>query len=1039
MLLDPAQRAVALLPASASGVVAGAPGSGKTTTIVARVAALLSAGVAPGEVLVLTPTRQAATGLRDRLGIAVRIATPGPLARSLAAFAYQLVRANAVHTGLEPPLLLTGPDEDGIVQDLLDGDAEDEADQTAGRRRWPAWLGAEIRSTRGFRAELRAFLAECETLGIDPPALAALARDQGREAWGAVASFAEDYRHARTRMRGAHRDAAGLVREATELMRELPAASPARGATGRLRALLVDDAQELTLGGVELLEACRANGIAVLAFGDPDVGSGSFRGVRPENFARLAAGVPLHVLDGRHRGPPALQDLAAQVTARIGAAGVVAHRRPPTGAAMDASVRTFALRSAGEEYDTIARLLRERHIHDGVAWDRLAVIAHDSRQVIALETELAVREVPTTSGQGRALAQEHAARDLLRLVAFAASGAGEGDEATEALRCGGMDAVEVRRLRMALRRVAMREAPDGEGVPSARELLASALRHPVELALLDTREGRRAHRIATTLGELREQLTAGATAHELLWTAWERSGWERSWREAAAGSGPLAEQARRDLDAVVALFQAAKRHGERADGTAPIAFVRGVLQSDVAEDRLTAAAPAGRVSVLTPAAALGTEFDTVVIAGVQDRVWPNLRTRGGLFETWRLSAAGDAAATDALDLRRGVLHDELRLFVRAITRASARLVVTAVDDDDTGPSALFEFLPPPPPPPLSPRNDTARAPLSTEHPLSLRGLVAQYRRALTDPRAGATMRAEAAGQLAVLAAAGVPGADPQEWYGVADATSTGPLYDLDAETVRVSPSKLEAMDECALNWVIGDLGGDAGSVGAGLGTLIHAALEHAEGADEEALWARVESRWGELEFEAAWIERTEHARARDLVARLAAYLRDAQAAGTTLLGAEPHFELSVAVDGAAHPALISGTIDRVELTAAGTVVIVDLKTGRTQATGAATAVGNAQLSAYQLALERGAIPAAEGHAPGGAKLLVLKPVRGAPYATPAQPPFEEATRAAFLERIGDAVRVMGGSAFLAPFEEHCRDDHAHGLCRIHTIGPVSSS
>ncbi|GLJ95623.1 DNA helicase [Microbacterium dextranolyticum] len=1038
-MLDPAQRAVAELAADASATVAGAPGSGKTTVIVERVRHLLANGVGPDELLVLTPTRQSATVLRDRLALEVRVATPGPLARSIAAFAYQLVRAHAVHEGRPVPQLLTGPDEDRIVQDLLDGDAEDE---TMGLVRWPPGVGAEVRATRGFRAELRAFLAECTALGIDPPRLVELAGDGSlpastSELWRALASFADDYHAVRARMRDAHRDAAGLVREAAALLRALPADSPARGVTARVRVLLVDDAQELTLSGVEMLEACRAAGIAVLVFGDPDVGSGAFRGARPENFARLASGVPLMVLGGCHRGGTAVRDLAAEVTSRIGAAGVVSHRRRPnvpqpdeegTVSDPDDSIRAFALRSSGEEYDTVARLLRERHIHDGVAWERCAVIAHDSRQVAAFEAELAAREVPTASGQGRTLGENRAVRDLLRLVELAARRSWESDETVEALRAGGFDVVDVRRLRTALRQDAVRAGGGGDAVPAVRDLLASGFEHPLEFELVDTREGRRAARIAQTIAQLRAQLDADATAHELLWTAWERSGWERTWREAAAARGPLAEQARRDLDAIVSLFQAAKRHGERADGTAPVAFLRGILESDVAEDRLVSPAPIDVVQVLTPAAALGTEFDTVVIAGVQDGLWPNLRTRGGLFDTWRLSIAGTAEAHGPLDLRRAVLHDELRLFVRSVTRASERLIVTAVDDDDTGPSVLFEFLPPAEP-----------APRSAEHPLSLRGLVARYRRVLTVARSPSAARDDAARQLALLAAAGVAGAAPDEWYGVRGPTSAGPLYDLDHEAARVSPSKLEAIAECQLNWVIGDLGGDAGGVGAGLGTLIHAALEHASGSDEAALWAAVEARWSELEFEAAWIERTERVRARDLVSRLSAYLADAAAGGTTLLDAEPHFEIDVSVPGAALPAVISGTIDRVEQTATGAVVIVDLKTGRTQATGPGAALGNPQLSAYQLAFERGAVPGTEGRPSGGAKLLVLKPTRTAPYATPTQPPFDDETRDAFLARIEESVRVMGGAQFLAPFEAHCRDDHTHGLCRIHTIGPVSSS
>ena len=159
-----------------------------------------------------------------------------------------------------------------------------------------------------------------------------------------------------------------------------------------------------------------------------------------------------------------------------------------------------------------------------------------------------------------------------------------------------------------------------------------------------------------------------------------------------------------------------------------------------------------------------------------------------------------------------------------------------------------------------------------EHPLSLRGLVAQHRRALTEP--SVRSRAErAAQQLALLADAGVAGAAPSEWFGVAPPTSSGPLRDLAREDVRVSPSRLHTLEECELNWVIGDLGGDPGGTTAGLGTIIHAALEHASGSDEASLWAEVESRWGELTFEAEWRDRAERTRARDLVRRLHLYLR----------------------------------------------------------------------------------------------------------------------------------------------------------------------
>ncbi|MFJ6652055.1 ATP-dependent helicase [Microbacterium sp. NPDC091313] len=1028
--LDAAQRRVADLPAATSGVVVGAPGTGKTASIVARVRALVDGGLPPDELVVLTAGRASATALRDPLGLAVGRATGGPLARSLASFAYHLVRGAEVHGGGEPPQLLTGADEDQIVQDLLAGDAEDEL---AGMRRWPSDLGPAIRATRGFRSDLRAFLAECTTLGVGPDELDALARRGDIEVWHALAGFARDYARVRSDMRGAHRDAAGLVREAEGLVRSADTA--VLGRFGALRVILVDDAQELTAGGVALLQACRKRGIAVMAWGDPDVSSGAFRGASPENFARLAASLgAVHVLDTAHRGTPALVDLVRGVTARIGAAGLVAHRRAPLGAAADGSVRTLVLRSAGEEVDAIARLLRERHVRDGVPWRRCAVIAHDSRQVASLEAELSAREVPArSSGPGRALGEPRPVRDMLDLVdlALTPQQLRSADALADALLgvYGGLDAVELRRLRMQLRAVEMRDG----GERTAAQALASGMIRPLELEALDTREARRAARLAETLRLVGDQAADGATAHELLWSVWERSALQRPWREAAAGFGPLAAQAGRDLDALVALFQAAKRFGERQPGEPAATFVRAVRDSDVAEDRLDDLDRADAVHVLTPAAAAGRAFDTVVVAGVQDGVWPNTRLRGGLLQTWRLADAvqrPDAPVGDVLDRRRQAMHDELRLFARSLSRADRALVVTAVDDDDTGPSVLFEMLPAPEP--------AATVP---EHPLSLRGLVAEHRRTLTSPRATAAARRAAAGQLALLADAGVAGADPVQWYGMLPPSSTAPLRDLDREPVRVSPSRLHALEECQLDWVIADLGGDRQGATAGIGTVIHAALETTVTGDEAELWAAVDERWGELEFEAAWRERAERVRARDLVRRLALYLRRFQAEGGRLAEAERHFEVPIALSvPAAHGAVLSGDIDRVEIAPDGSVVIVDLKTGKSEPQTDAKVADHPQLAAYQLAHGAGAIDSVAGMPPGGAKLLVLRPTAAsADFATPTQRPFDDEQRTAFLERVDAAVAVMRGTSFAAAYEDHCRDEYSYGLCRIHTVSAVSAS
>src|SRR5688500_8721088 len=64
--LDPEQRAAATLPDGPAQIIAPA-GSGKTTTMVARLAVLLSRGVEPERICVVTFNKDAATDLAARV------------------------------------------------------------------------------------------------------------------------------------------------------------------------------------------------------------------------------------------------------------------------------------------------------------------------------------------------------------------------------------------------------------------------------------------------------------------------------------------------------------------------------------------------------------------------------------------------------------------------------------------------------------------------------------------------------------------------------------------------------------------------------------------------------------------------------------------------------------------------------------------------------------------------------------------------------------------------------------------------------------
>ena len=155
----------------------------------------------------------------------------------------------------------------------------------------------------------------------------------------------------------------------------------------------------------------------------------------------------------------------------------------------------------------------------------------------------------------------------------------------------------------------------------------------------------------------------------------------------------------------------------------------------------------------------------------------------------------------------------------------------------------------------------------------------------------------------------------------------------------------------------------------GIGTIVHWAMETATDPSVDALTAAIESRWNELVFESPWLAEQQKRAARTLAGRLAEYLADFAGAGKELVAAEGRFALSVG------RATVNGSIDRVERSSDGSVVIVDLKTG-SAITKQEAIDAHPQLGAYQLAYAAGVLDEFLGtlgeHHGGGAKLLYVK-------------------------------------------------------------------
>jgi superfamily I DNA/RNA helicase/RecB family exonuclease len=1062
--LDEAQREVLSLPDGVSAAVIGAPGTGKTTTLIELVAErVLQRGYAPSEVLVVVPTRTGATSLRDRLALRLGVPTIGPLARTANSIAFQLVTDAAAAAGQPVPTLLTGGEQDQILAELLRGDLEDGAGP-----QWPEPLGPEVRRLRGFRTELRDLMMRAVEYGINPAQLASLGARHDRPEWVAAAEFIEGYQEVKDLSRGAQFDSTELAQFAAAIVQSAPpgaAGAASLGFLADLRLIVLEDAQEATQATLTLLAQFAARGVAVVALGDPDISTGSFRGAHPDALGRLAAylgfesspGCPLgteevrtHILGTVYRHGQAVRTVVNSAAGRIGAAAAGRQRAaavattrieapegqsipvPMAGNSEDL-VQTVVTDSPAEQLAVIARRLRERHVLGGVPWGDMAVVARSGSLVPSLAKGLAALEVPTqVSTASTALRDEAPVKAfILALDVTLGRRPLDGSAATGLLGgpLGGLDPIALRRLRAALRQVELA----GDGERGADDLLVEALSMPGALAAIDNRTARKAAAFGASLRAASEQYESGATIEELLWGLWERSGLASTWAEQARGTGIVADEANANLDAVVALFSAAQRFVERTPGAPPVLFVEHLVDTDVPEDTLAPRARGDSVVVSTPAGTIGREFEVVVVAGMQEGVWPNLRIRGSLLGAGDLAAFATRQDPGMQDARTAVLHDELRMFAQAASRARRELLVTAVENDENQPSVFLRLLP-----------DPDQSAL-TRYPLSLRGMVGRLRRDLTAAVDAVPMSAtgaasgrarDAAATLARLAGEGVPGADPADWYGTSEASTTRPLNDPDAGDgpVRVSPSKMSAFETCPLHWLIGQVSGGTSSTAANLGTIIHKVMEEATDTSAEALWLGVEQRWGELAFEAPWQSDLQKAEARRLTDRLASYLHDFDRAGSTLLSAEGRFTLELG------GAVLSGTIDRVEQQADGRAVIVDLKTGSSDPFTDAGVREHPQLGAYQLAFHEGVI---EGIPPGtdlaGARLVIVSSgTLKQNYRNPTQPPFTPDAVDAFRQRVLADAAGMGESVFLANIADHCLDPWSFGACRIHVVKQVSS-
>lgn len=1046
--LSPDQRAAVERPAGSGPLlVLGAPGTGKSTVLVeTAVERITHGGLDPAGVLLLAPSRLAAAALRDSLSARLERTISAAPARTWASYAFDVIR-RAKAEGLMPhvtraPKLLSGAEQDVIIKELLAGHGQNGVPQLP----WPDSLSLAL-GTRGFRQEIRQLFDRVIELGIAPEQLEDFGRRYGRQDWIAAAHLYAEYRDVLDLRMPEAFDPAGIITTATDILASEPGFLAAEHE--RLQLILVDDLQEAN-GAIHRLLGLLARDREAVVTASPDTVVQGFRGARPDLLGDLknvlGSDLQTAVLQTQHRLAEPVAAAWHRCASRISVVKGLAAARTPGGRSGNdgtgpVSATAHVVDSPMHEQRYVAQRILEAQLLDGRQLEDIAVIVRTGGQLARIQRYLISQgievRVPVAE---KAVRDEAAVRPLLDAYGVVLDQDLLTPELAVSLltsRIGGAGSLDLRRLRQALRREELRAG----GGRSSDALLVEALLDPLSdsgLALAGLGwEAAPAKRLAAMLRAGREAAgQPGASAETVLWALWSTSGWSKKWAEAALSGGSAGIRADRDLDAIMALFQTAERYVDQLPGSTPAQFLDYLTSSELPMDTLAARAQQrDAVELLTPASAAGREWPVVIVAGIQEGVWPNLRLRGELLGSGDLVAAVEFPDTDYRSARnpqalmQATRYDELRSFSTAISRARDVLVCTAVASDDEQPSQFLDLVDPlPDGVGVRPRTEVLR-------PLTLRSLVAELRahaqQAETDPE---TAR-EAAFHLGRMLRhpVRVPGAAPAEWWGLRPLSSTGPILPPQAP-IPVSPSKVDAVMKSPLSWFVSAVGGEqATDFARSLGTLVHQIAQEMPDATGTEYTQELRRRWPSLGMKDNWEGKTDLKRAETMVGKLAEYVIKMRQGGRSLVAVEQDFEAAIPVEvrSAVRTALLRGQIDRLEKDAEGRLYIVDLKTGRS-APKKADLEGHPQLASYQEAVREGALD--EGpRVPGGAALVQLG-TSSKGVAVQEQPPLGPDDTSA-LEMIQQAAALMSDEKF-DTVHDPARSGHGGHGCRLPEICPL---
>ena len=993
-------------------VIQGGPGTGKTMVLIEAALSRINDGQNPDSILLLTYGRERASQLRDAVAVRTTKTMFEPLARTFHSLAFSIIKMKA-HSQDPEPILLSGPEQESYIKELLAGDIAD------GYKEWPAELHAAL-TTHGFARELRDLILRASERGINPVQLEKLGTSEGEKFWLAAAKFWQRYINSMVMREISATDAKMRIdpselvsRAALHLHNNPDVLAKLRE---RFTTIMVDEFQESDPAQRALLSILVGQDVIICA--DADSAVGRFRGADPDGLS--AALDPYRgreiILKTGFRSASTIFDVGHTYVQSFKGSPVT--RKRSCGNANEGSVAVNRFRSGAEEAAFIAHQFRSAHLREGISYSNMAVILRNPGVTAsALRRAFSYVGIPVAS-ELQALAGNPAIAPFLLLARVAIRAQPLNLDTAERLlmsEFGGADSISLRRIRRAM--IAARVDGDER---SGTQLLLDAI-DDGQLFIEGADSILRVHALLEKGRAVARNKSA--TADDLLWALWDNAltsdgqKLANSWRTQSLRPGVRGAAADRDLDAVIQLFESAARFSERFPLSGPAAFIAEIATEDIAGDVITAkGVRPDFIEILTVHSAKGREWDLVAVAGLQEGTWPNLKQRSSLLGAERLveRQRNPDIPRDQLDViaASGLMQDEARLFHVALTRAKQSLFVTAVQRDDEEPSVFFEDIEV-----MVNKTDRTEPELTdVPRPITAPALVAELRSHLHGEHAH-----EAAGLLKGLSENGIYLADPASWVGSVPISTDAPVIDAEKEVI-VSPSGAESFVECGVKWFLQNNGGtDGDSTAQVLGSAIHAfaaKMVKEPGTTREDLISNLSSSWKLIDPDSGWVSASHLESAVTMLKKFVDYHSKTT---RTVVDAEMRFDVTLG------RARIKGSVDRLEVEADGSLFIIDFKTGGS-AISNKDAKENLQLKSYQVGIAEGGF--SQGQVSAGAELVYL----GTDAASATIRPQHGIDIEEVKTQLNEIADGMGAATFFATINKRCKGCPVRKSCPVQSDG-----